>query len=140
MKRQSLSKYLRNTEWNDSVQTDMLGFHCTIEYMLNEKQNRDATSNVINQRDLAWVSYMKSIGGPENLKPSGIYKPSKELKNLVRRGVPVAYRSLIWQKISLSSIHRLAYPRDYYQSLLDRVANGELDHRVSDDIEKDVDR
>ena len=87
------------------------------------------------QRDLEWVDYLKAIGmqrilnlpafhfyfghvdvcmwfflhvlgGPENLKPAGIFKPSDDLKVMVRRGVPVAYRSLVWQKLSLSSLHR----------------------------------
>ena len=69
----------------------------------------------------------------------GIFKPSKELKNLVRRGIPVAYRSLVWQKISLSSLHRREFGVNYYSSLLIQ-ADKELDARVRDDIEKDIDR
>lgn len=69
----------------------------------------------------------------------GIFKPSKELKALVRRGIPVAYRSLVWQKISLSSLHRREYGQNYYSSLL-MQADKDLDFRVRDDIEKDIDR
>lgn len=69
----------------------------------------------------------------------GIFKPSKELKNLVRRGIPVAYRALVWQKISLSSLHRREFGKDYYSSLLQQ-APVVLDYRVRDDIEKDIDR
>lgn len=76
--------------------------------------------------------------GPENLKPGGRFKSSPELKNLCRRGVPVAFRSLVWQKISLSSVYRLGYPSDYYLDLLSR--SSELNKAVIDDIEKDVDR
>ena len=60
------------------------------------------------------------------------------MRDLVRRGIPVAYRPLIWQKISLSSINKLQYPMDYYQSLLNRIE--ELPSGVQEDIEKDVDR
>lgn len=52
------------------------------------------------------TSSIAFAGGPGNLKPAGIFKPSRDLKAMVRRGIPVAYRALVWQKISLSSIHR----------------------------------
>ena len=92
------------------------------------------------QRDIEWVGYLKSIGGPENLKPAGVFKPSPDLKAIVRRGIPVAYRASVWQKISLSSLHRSQFPTTYYKSLLDRAAAGELDKKVTSDIEKDLDR
>jgi hypothetical protein len=52
----------------------------------------------------------------------------------------VAYRSLVWQKISLSSLVRLEYPSNYYEALLERVEKGELPSKVTADIEKDLDR
>lgn len=117
----------------------MLGFNCSFEYRLDEMAFRNTHLNTTTQRDMEWVAYLKSIGGPENLKPAGIFKPSPDLKAIVRRGIPVAFRSTVWQRISLSSIHRLQFPADYYSSLLDRVPT-ELNAKVRDDIEKDVDR
>lgn len=58
---------------------------------------------------------------------------------MVRKGIPVAYRALVWPKISLSSVYRLQFPTNYYQNLLERSEN-ELTSRVKSDIEKDVDR
>lgn len=57
---------------------------------------------------------------------------------MVRRGIPPVFRSLIWQKISLASIHRLNYPNDYYANFLEQFHT--LNKKVCDDIEKDVDR
>lgn len=64
-------------------------------------------ANVMKERDMEWVEYLKSIGGPENLKPAGVFKPSNDLKMLVRRGIPVAYRALLWPKLAQSSLYRL---------------------------------
>eukprot|EP01039_Chlorochromonas_danica_P013685 gene13685-15873_t len=136
----SLEAYLRKVELTTKLKTDMLGFNSTVEEILNEQAFRQQTHAVTVQRDLEWVDYLKSIGGPENLKPAGIFKPSMDLKAMVRRGIPVAFRALVWPRISLSSLYRLNYPKDYYQQLLQRVENGELNGRVKDDIEKDVDR
>ena len=122
------------------LQTDLLGFNCSFEYHLGERAFHAAQSPLTHQRDLEWLAYLKSIGGAENLKPAGIFKPSPELKALVRRGIPVAFRALVWQKISLSSLQRLEYPAQHYAELLQRVGVGELDPKVRDDIEKDVDR
>lgn len=58
---------------------------------------------------------------------------------MVRKGIPVAYRASIWPKISLSSVYRLQFPADYYQTLLVR-SEGELAEKVKIDIEKDIDR
>jgi hypothetical protein len=130
---------LRHTSSGGSeVRRDLLGFHCSLEDLIDDKLHRHSQGSLTNQRDLEWVEYLKAIGGPENLKPAGVFKASRDLKAIVRRGIPVAFRSLVWQKISLSSIHRLDYPSDYYSSLLLRV--GELSYKVRDDIEKDVDR
>lgn len=118
----------------------MLGFSSSVEEILSEQAHRQQTQNVTMQRDMEWVDYLKSIGGAENLKPAGIYKPSQDLKLIVRRGIPVAFRALIWPRISLSALHRLNYPKDHYAQLLRRVDAGELNARVQDDIEKDVDR
>lgn len=137
-KKNALCNYLATLEKAGQIQQDSLGFNCSFEYLVQEMAFRKSMSDVTSQRDLEWVEYLKAIGGAENLKPVGIFKPSQDLKAMVRRGIPVAYRSLIWQKISLSSVHRLKFPADYYQSLVDRAP--ELDSRVRDDIEKDVDR
>lgn len=119
---------------------DLLGFNCSFEYLEYERAFHAAQMHQTSQRDLEWVGYLKSIGGPENLKPAGVFKPSPDLKAIVRRGIPVAYRASVWQKISLSSLHRSTFPPAYYKSLLDKVAAGELDKKVMDEIEKDLDR
>jgi hypothetical protein len=136
----SLDAYLLKVEQSSRLKTDMLGFNSSVEEILSEQALRQQTRVTTMQRDLEWVDYLKSIGGPENLKPAGIYKASPDLKAMVRRGIPVAFRALIWPRISLSSIHRIKYPKDYYQQLLSRIEAGELCAKVKDDIEKDVDR
>lgn len=117
---------------------DLLGFNCTPKYHFSEREFHASQMAHTARRDLEWVGYLKSIGGPENLKPAGVYRPSPDLKAIVRRGIPVAYRSLVWQKISLSSLHRLQYPSNYYANLLNRL--DEVDQKVKDEIEKDLDR
>ena len=77
--------------------------------------------------------------GPDNLKPAGRFKASLDLKQMCRRGIPAAYRPLVWQKISLSCHYRQRFPSSHYQTLL-RDSVTALDKNVADDIEKDVDR
>lgn len=117
---------------------DLLGFSRDIDYLLGEKVYNSTNLYSTAKRDLEWVAYLKHIGGSDNLKPAGNFKPSAELKNMVRRGIPAAYRSLIWQKVSLSSMHRLTYPVSYYSDLLEK--SDLLHKKVVDDIEKDVKR
>eukprot|EP01035_Chromulina_nebulosa_P018191 gene18191-23852_t len=116
----------------------MFGFNRTLDYLLAERNFIATNGEMHTQRDLEWIDFLKSIGGPRNIKPAGVYKPSKDLKQMVRRGIPVAFRPLVWQKISLSSYHRLDFPKGYYNSLLARESD--LEFRVRDDIEKDIDR
>lgn len=130
--------YVQKLEQAGKLQTDMLGFNCSFEYKLDERAFRAANFNATRQRDLEWVEYLKSIGGPENLKPAGIFKPSADLKAIVRRGIPVAFRATVWQRISLSSVYRAQFPANYYETLLSRL--DELNPKVKNDIEKDVDR
>ena len=117
---------------------DLLGFSRDLDYLLGERVFNNANLYSTAQRDLEWVAFLKHIGGPDNLKPAGNFKPSSELKHMVRRGIPAAFRSLIWQKVSLSSIHRLKYPTDYYDDL--KAKSQSLNKKVADDIEKDVKR
>ncbi|KAJ1419579.1 rab-GTPase-TBC domain-containing protein [Ochromonadaceae sp. CCMP2298] len=116
-----LELYLQRLQTADSVQTDLLGFSCSFEYRAFERASHAAHEVQNSLRDVEWVGYLKAIGGPENLKPAGVFKPSADLKAIVRRGVPVAYRALVWPKISLSSLLRREYPDDYYESLLARA-------------------
>lgn len=87
----------------------------------------------------AWFQYMKSIGGADNLKPVGWFTPSDDLSELVRRGVPIAYRALIWNKISLSDMERRKYSSSYYQTLQIRVT-GEIPPKTNKEINNDIDR
>lgn len=129
---------MRKLEMDGAVQKDLLGFNCTYEYLVEELQMHTTQMAKLSQRDMDFVEYLKAIGGPENLKPAGVFKPTKDLKDVIRRGIPVAYRSLVWQKVSLSSMERLRHPSNYYQSLFGRLS--EVNERVKSDIEKDVDR
>lgn len=130
--------YLQRMELTISNYTDMLGFSCSFAYHLGEIATHAIQNNSITKRDIEWVGYLKSIGGPENLKPVGLFKPSKDLKAIVRRGIPVAYRSIVWQKISLCNFLRREFPSNYYSMLIAKLP--ELDPKVKDEIEKDVDR
>ncbi|CAE7666013.1 TBC1D9, partial [Symbiodinium microadriaticum] len=119
------------------TEKDMYGFLRSAEYIELERESRLAIAPAIVKRDLAWVHYLKAIGGAVNLKPGGVFKPSYQLKMLVRRGVPAAYRSLVWKHISMSDQYRLRHPRSYYSDLVDRI-NEDLNAKVRDDIDKDL--
>jgi hypothetical protein len=138
-KKYSIDLFIDKLKLNGTIKTDLLGFVCSTEDHFMEKQYISQNIQYIQSRDIEWVNYLKSIGGAENLKPAGIFKPLYDLKHMVRKGIPVAYRALIWPKISLSSVYRLQFPTNYYQSLLKR-SEKELTIRVKSDIEKDVDR
>jgi hypothetical protein len=120
--------------------TDLFGFNCSFEYQEYERAHYAAQMHLTTQRDIEWVGYLKSIGGVENLKPAGVFKPSADLKAIVRRGIPVAYRASVWQKISLSSLHRMQFPAGYYKSLVAKAGSGGLDQKIMNEIEKDLDR
>ena len=86
---------------------------------------------------------MKSIGGLDNLKPSGRFKSSRKLKSLVRRGIPNAYRGKIWLQLTLATRKRLEKEKEagqdnYYKTLLQNVEF--LEQKTIDEIEKDVGR
>jgi hypothetical protein len=117
---------------------DMYGFLRTVEYLQNERHNYAANISDVSKRDMEWVSYLKSVGGTDNLKPSGSFKSSKELKLMVRRGIPAAYRSSVWKSISLSSRRQKLFPTDYYERLVSQIKY--MDPKVADDIDKDLNR
>jgi len=127
-----------NSNDNESQGVDLYGFLRDKDYLLSEKKYHQLEAKNTNIRDLQWFSYLKSIGGAENLKRAGIFEPSNDLKQLVRRGIPTAYRALVWSRISLSSVHRAAYSSDYYTTLVTRI--NEIPRSVAIEIEKDVDR
>ena len=56
----------------------------------------------------------------------------------MRRGIPVAYRALVWSRISLAAIYKSNYPATYFSSLLSR--SSEVNKKAVSDIEKDVER
>jgi len=130
--------YLQRMNIEMPVHTDLLGFNCSFAYHLDELSRYSRQHDGQNRRDVEWVGYLKSIGGAENLKPAGVFKPSRDLRDMVRRGVPAAYRPLVWQKISLCSVLRREFPDKFYDSLLSKLPD--LDPKVRDEIEKDVDR
>ena len=130
--------YAERMELQSKSHKDMFGFLRSLEYLQKERQYKALRVQIDAQRDIDWIEYLKSIGGADNLKPSGMFKSSKELKELVRRGIPVAYRALIWPKLCLANRYRMKYPVNYYNELLRRKS--ELDPKVESDIDKDTDR
>lgn len=134
----SIEHFLERQRLQNKSCKDIYGFNRTIEYLLQEKKTVFSQKNIIHNRDQEWVEYLKSIGGPENLKPVGTFKPSQDLKEMCRRGIPAAFRQLVWQKISGSSVYKNSFPADYYRSLLARST--EVPEKVLGDIEKDVER
>jgi hypothetical protein len=130
--RQSVVMYKETLALQVKGEKDIFGFSRSLEYLLAERMYNYSQSQWVIRRDMQWVEYLKHIGGADNLKPSGAFKPSYDLKMIVRQGIPAAFRSLLWLKISLSSIHRLKYPLKYFDCLVER--DGELCGRVRDDI------
>jgi hypothetical protein len=117
---------------------DLYGFPIDENDKKSEKEFSKLQSELIEERDKEWNTYLKSVGGLDGLKPAGNFKPSTELKQKIRRGIPVAWRGSVWQKVSLSSLYKAQHPVNYYQNLLSRV--DELGSKVVTDIEKDLDR
>lgn len=118
-------------------QKDIYGFLRSAEYIEAEREALQCTSQKVAKRDLAWVRYLKAIGGVENLKPAGRFTPSYPLKMMVRRGIPAAFRPLVWKHISMSDQYRQAHPSGYYADLVSRIAE-DLSVKVRDDIDKDL--
>ena len=121
------------------TQKDMYGFVRPSSYLVLEKQFRSTRVGVAAQLDVDWVEYLKAIGGPGNVKPYGTFSPSDPLRVLVRRGVPVALRPLIWTYLSRTDQYRRRYPESYYSDLLQRIET-DLEKTVKEDIEKDLER
>jgi len=118
---------------------DMYGFARTEQYVAEERRYQSETGEVTKRRaDLEWIQYLKAIGGPGNVKPAGRFKPSQDLKALVRKGIPIAFRSLLWMELSLVNVTQSNYPDNYYQTLLSRCDT--ISDKTRLDIEKDVDR
>ena len=61
--------------------TDLLGFVISMEEYIEEDKIRQSQFSAMQQRDLEWIQYLKSIGGPENLKPAGVFKVTFLLLN-----------------------------------------------------------
>jgi hypothetical protein len=118
---------------------DLYGFNRSLDYLASERQHLSSTTVATNKRDLDFLQYMKGIGGTDNIKGDGVFKASKELKQLVRRGIPAAYRASVWIKISLSDVYKSSFPAFYYQTLVSR-SESEVAAAVKFDIEKDIDR
>jgi hypothetical protein len=119
--------------------TDMYGFIRSAEYLKDERIFMSHNMTTLSQRDRDWITFLKSIGGIDNLKPFAHYCPSVKLKLMVRRGIPAAFRSLLWKQISLYNHFQSKFPKDYYSSLLVRLET-QLCAAVQLDIAKDVGR
>ena len=86
-----------------SVLFDAYGFSSDIHSLslLQTHQRGIHTAKEKTRRDLEWIAYLKAIGGTDNVKPSGVFTPNPELKYMVRRGIPAAFRPVLWLNISL---------------------------------------
>lgn len=71
---------MKNNNNKKKVLTDFYGFSRDDEYMIREYMIRDQIQNIISARDLEWIMYLKSIGGPDNLKPGFVFKSCTQLK------------------------------------------------------------
>ena len=119
--------------------TDVYGFIRSEEYLQDEKNFMMANMTTLTRRDHDWITYLKSIGGSINLKPFSQHAPSPQLKIMVRRGIPAAFRPLLWQHISLSYNFKNKFPKDYYETLLSQIKT-DMCATVQLDIAKDVGR
>ena len=120
-------------------QTDVYGFARSAEYLKDEHVFMTSNMTAISQRDHDWITFLKSIGGVDNLKQFGQFIPSPKLKIMVRRGIPAAFRPLIWKRISLLDTYKRKFPNTYYEGLLAHVET-HLSPSVQLDISKDVGR
>jgi regulator of sigma D len=119
---------------------NLYGFHCSKENYYKEKYFHALSSQSSQSHDQEWIQYLKAIGGIRNIKPSGKFHPcEKQLKDLVRKGIPVAYRAQIWPRISLSTRYRLQFPQGYYKELLNQ-SKTHLSSEIQEDIQKDLER
>jgi hypothetical protein len=119
---------------------NLYGFHCSKENYYKEKYFHAVSSQSLQSHDQEWIQYLKAIGGVRNIKPSGKFHPcDKQLKDLVRKGIPVAYRAQIWPRISLSTRYRLQFPQGYYKELLNQ-SKTHLSTEIKEDIQKDLER
>jgi hypothetical protein len=118
---------------------DVYGFVRSAEYLKDEHIFMTTNMTALSQRDHDWITYLKSIGGCSNLKPFGQYKPSAKLRLMARRGIPAAFRPLLWKHISMSTHFESKFPSDYYSTLLARLKT-QLCATVQLDISKDVGR
>lgn len=98
-----VSVYSDRISMKHKIKKDLFGFSRSIDFLRKESGHVLSRASITAQRDVEWVDYLKSVGGPANLKPAGVFKPNKRLKALVRRGIPVAFRPSLWLHISLAS-------------------------------------
>jgi hypothetical protein len=97
----SLDGYINHLEMQKKSRRDLYGFLRTTGQLMEETalltpQRR----KMIEQRDLDWVNFLKSVGGLDGLKPSGAMEPSQVLRTMCRRGIPAAYRGRVWMYTS----------------------------------------
>lgn len=100
---------------------DSMNFECSWDSFVSERKYFEDRKGLNDRIDIAWHDYLKSIGGIDNMKPAGVFPPSRDLRSLVRSGVPAAFRPFIWQRISLSSNCKVYYGEDYYFTLRRRL-------------------
>lgn len=91
-----------------SSKTDAYGF---VIDETKEASQQVSQQEWTNRRVEAWNKYLLENPSLDN---------AKNLKQMVRAGIPPKLRGAIWQELSGSQIYRSIYPGDYYKQLVER--------------------
>lgn len=115
-------------------------FRCSLEELIEEKRMAQQQFKQRERHDMEWFHYLKSVGGYRNLVRGGLFNNhSPELRQLIRKGIPIALRVPIWPQISLSTVYRLSYSKTHFHELV-ALIDEKLSEKVAIDIEKDIGR
>ena len=68
----TVAAFLERLTLQTKSQKDIYGFTRTVEYLIAERQHLAVQRSTLLARDMEWTEYLKSIGGPDNLKPAGM--------------------------------------------------------------------
>jgi hypothetical protein len=130
---------------------DVYGFLRSNGYLQKEQSIRIAKQALVHKRDMEWSTFLKGVGGLKGLEQfqsgrlgsgrvgSGHARSEKTqleqtFLELLKRGIPVAFRGAVWQELAGVRARRRQFPTNYYTQLLTRES------LAAEDIAKDIDR